>query len=125
MSESVKKTILVVEDNELNMELVRDLLTAQNYQVVEAVNADECRGQMQKYDPALILMDIQLPRVDGYTLVREIRSQEKNQSLPIIALTAFAMAGDKEKALAAGCNDVITKPIDTRSFLKKIADLVH
>lgn len=124
-NEKNPKTILVVEDNELNMELVRDILTAQGYTVREAVNAEECWAQLEQYVPDLILMDLQLPRIDGYTLVKEIKSQKNKGRVPIIALTAFAMAGDKEKALTAGCEDVITKPIDTKQFLKKISDFME
>lgn len=123
MTKGSKKSILVVEDNELNMELVRDILLANGYNVLEAVDAEACRSQLEKIIPDLILMDIQLPRTDGYTLVRELRGRDETARMPIIALTAFAMAGDKEKALNAGCDDVITKPIDTKLFLKTIADV--
>ncbi len=118
------KTILIVEDNELNMELVRDILTAQGYHILEAASAEQCRAHLEKNVPDLILMDIQLPRVDGYTLIREIKADQRLQQVPVYALTAFAMAGDKEKATDAGCDDVITKPIDTKNFLKTVAQAV-
>ncbi len=116
-----EKTILIVEDNELNMELVRDILSAQGYHILEAGSAEQCRMHLEKNVPDLVLMDIQLPRVDGYTLIREIKADTRLQHVPVYALTAFAMAGDKEKALDAGCDDVITKPIDTKGFLKTVA----
>lgn len=112
--------ILVVEDNELNMELVRDILIASGYTVNEAANAEEFRVALETNQPDLVLMDIQLPIVDGYTLVKELKANASFKHIPVIALTAFAMAGDKEKALDAGCTDVITKPIDTKEFVSKI-----
>lgn len=112
--------ILVVEDHPINMELVRDILRAYGYRVSEAVNGYECRDWLKSNTPDLVLMDIQLPGVDGLTLTREIKLDERLKRIPVVALTAFAMKGDTEKALAAGCSGVITKPIDTRAFPRQV-----
>lgn len=112
--------ILVVEDNELNMELVRDILRAYGYQVAEAFNGQACLASLEHELPHLILMDLQLPDIDGYTLVQKLRADVRCHQLPIVAVTAFAMKGDREKAMAAGCTGVITKPIDTRAFPKQV-----
>lgn len=112
--------ILVVEDHPINMELVRDVLKAYGYRVSEATNGFECRAWLEKSIPSLILMDIQLPGVDGLTLTREIKNNERLKDVPVVALTAFAMKGDMEKALEAGCAGVITKPIDTRAFPRQV-----
>jgi two-component system, cell cycle response regulator DivK len=112
--------ILVVEDNELNMELVRDILRAYGYRVGEAFNGQSCLSYLESEIPSLILMDLQLPDVDGYSLVQKLRADVRFQALPIVAVTAFAMKGDREKAMAAGCTGVIIKPIDTRAFPKQV-----
>jgi two-component system cell cycle response regulator DivK len=114
------KIILIVEDNQLNMELVRDLLLAKGYAILEATDADECRRQLEREVPDLILMDLQLPETDGYTLAREIKNREPFNKIPIIALTAYAMRGDREKALASGCEGFISKPIEIQAFLEAI-----
>jgi two-component system, cell cycle response regulator DivK len=121
MSESHKNhLILVVEDNVLNMELVCDLLEAYGFQVARAGEAEECLEQMKQRIPDLILMDLQLPGIDGYTLVRKIKSTPEYAQCYVVALTAYAMPGDQEKAAAAGCQGMITKPIDTRLFPRQI-----
>jgi CheY-like chemotaxis protein len=112
--------ILVVEDHPINMELVRDILQAYGYRVSEATNGYECREWLQHNRPDLILMDLQLPGIDGLMLTREIKENENLKKIPIVALTAFAMKGDTERALAAGCSGVITKPIDTRAFPRQV-----
>ena len=112
--------ILVVEDHPINMELVRDVLCAYGYRVSEATNGFECREWLVHHTPDLILMDIQIPGVDGLTLTQEIKQNERLKHIPIVALTAFAMKGDCEKALEAGCTGVITKPIDTRAFSRQV-----
>ncbi len=112
--------VLVVEDNELNMELVRDILRAYGYKVGEAFTGQECMRYLETASPNLILMDLQLPDFDGYTLVQRLRQMERFKTIPIIAVTAFAMKGDREKAMAAGCTGVITKPIDTRAFPRQV-----
>ena len=114
------KTVLVIEDNELNMKLVRSLLQLKNYQILEAVNAEKGLQLARKNRPDLILMDIQLPGMDGLEATRSIRDDASLKDLPVIALTSYAMQGDQDKALEAGCNGYVSKPIDTRHFLKMI-----
>ena len=116
------KTILVVEDNELNMKLVRSLLQLENYEVLEAENAEKGIQLARDHHPDLILMDIQLPGMDGLKAAELISADEDLKDISIVALTSYAMEGDKEKALAAGCAGYISKPIETRSFLKTIAE---
>ena len=121
MNEPQKKyNILVVEDNKFNLELVRDLLEAYGFQVACAGDAEECLAQIKQKMPDLILMDLQLPGIDGYTLVRKIKSVPEYAQCYVVALTAYAMTGDQEKATAAGCQGIITKPIDTRLFPHQI-----
>lgn len=108
--------ILVVEDNPVNLELVRDILEAHGHQVLEASNAAEAMTLLAGDLPDLILMDIQLPGVDGLTATRQIKADARMQRIPVVALTAHAMKGDEQRALAAGCNGYISKPIDTRAF---------
>jgi CheY-like chemotaxis protein len=112
--------ILVVEDNPINMELVRDILKAYGFRVSEAVNGYDCQSWLLTNSPDLILMDIQLPGIDGLTLTRQIRQDDRLRNVPVVALTAYAMKGDLERALAAGCTGVITKPIDTRAFPRQV-----
>ncbi|MBF0524780.1 MAG: response regulator [Deltaproteobacteria bacterium] len=114
------KTILVVEDNEINMKLVKTLLTIKNYIVLEAGDGEKGIELARIYKPDLILMDIQLPGMDGLTATQVIKSEADLSCIPVVALTSHAMRGDEERALAAGCSGYITKPIDTRSFLAKI-----
>lgn len=115
------KTILVVEDNELNMKLVRSLLQLENYQIIEADNAEKGIQLARDHHPDLILMDIQLPGMDGLKATEVISNDANLKDIPIVALTSYAMEGDKEKALAAGCVGYISKPIETRSFPEAIA----
>ncbi|MBF0510404.1 MAG: response regulator [Deltaproteobacteria bacterium] len=114
------KTILVVEDNEINMKLVKTLLTIKNYIVLEAGDGEKGIELARIYKPDLILMDIQLPGMDGLTATQVIKSEADLSCIPVVALTSHAMRGDEERALAAGCSGYITKPIDTRSFLSNI-----
>ncbi len=108
--------ILVVEDNPVNMELVRDLLEINNYEVLEATNGQAAIEIATREKPDLILMDIQLPGIDGLEASRIISGNSELSKIPIVALTAFAMKTDENKARAAGCVGFITKPIDTREF---------
>lgn len=113
-------TILVIEDNQLNMKLVRGLLSIGKYQVLEAIDAESGIRMAKEQKPDLILMDIQLVGMDGLTATRIIKSDPELNGIPVIALTSFAMEGDEEKALEAGCDYYIRKPIDTKDFLKAI-----
>ena len=114
------KTILVVEDDDLNRKLVRTLLQVSKFNVLEAMDAEKGIHLAHEHHPDLILMDIQLPGMDGLKATQIIKSDPDLKKIPVVALTAFAMQGDEEKALAAGCDGYITKPINTREFRAKI-----
>ncbi|RME90609.1 MAG: response regulator [Anaerolineae bacterium] len=107
-----KGTILCVEDNRENRLLLRRVLEAEGYQVVEAGSAEEALACLENGKPHLILMDINMPNVDGYTLTAQIKSQPGFKDVPIIAVTANVMRGDRERILGAGCDGYIQKPID-------------
>ncbi len=115
------KTILHIEDNLDNRVLVRRLLTSENYHVVEATNAFEAVECLRRYSPDLILMDINLPEVDGYTLTSKLKTIPGVKNVPIIAITANVLRGDREKILLAGCDGYIEKPIDVEDFLVQVA----
>lgn len=115
-----KKTILVVEDNELNMKLVRSLLTIGKYEIVEASDAETGIKLVREKNPDLILMDIQLPGMDGLTATKIIKTDPVIKHIPVVAFTSFAMDGDEEKAIVVGCTGYITKPVDTKNFLKTL-----
>ncbi|OKY76161.1 MAG: hypothetical protein BM485_02615 [Desulfobulbaceae bacterium DB1] len=117
---SVKK-ILVIEDNELNLKLVRTLLELGNFLVLEAANAENGILIAQKELPDLILMDIQLPGLDGLSAAKTIKNDPLTSHIPIIAVTSFAMESDEKKAHAAGCAGYISKPIDTRTFVSEVS----
>jgi two-component system cell cycle response regulator DivK len=114
------KRILVVEDQEDNRQILRDLLAATDYEVMEAVNGEEALAAVTKQRPDLILMDIQLPILDGYEATRRIKADPALSSIPIIAVTSYALSGDEEKARAAGCDDFVPKPYSPRQLLAKI-----
>ena len=114
------KKVLVIEDNELNMKLVRSMLQLGDFEVAEAENAEKGIQLARDCLPDLMLMDIQLPGMDGLEATRKIKKDKSLDRIPIVALTSYAMQGDEEKALAAGCVGYITKPIDTKVFLKTI-----
>ena len=115
------KEILVVEDNELNMKLVRNLLKLGNYKVLEAMNAESGIEIARMQHPDLILMDIQLPGMDGLSGTQIIKKDPDLKDIPVVALTSYAMQGDEERAESVGCTGYISKPIDTRSFLDTVA----
>jgi CheY-like chemotaxis protein len=115
------KSILVIEDNELNKKLIRGLLTIGKYTILETLDAEIGIQMAHEHHPDLILMDIQLPGMDGLSATKNILSNADLKHIPIVALTSYAMEGDKEKALAAGCSGYITKPINTKSFLNVIS----
>jgi two-component system cell cycle response regulator DivK len=114
------KRILIVEDQEDNRQIVRDLLTANDYEMTEAENGEEALAAVAKDPPDLILMDIQLPVLDGYEATRRIKADPSLSSIPIIAVTSYALSGHEEKARAAGCNDFVPKPFSPRQLLAKI-----
>ncbi len=115
------KTILVIEDNKLNMKLVNGLIKIGKYRMLEAVDAESGIELIREQRPDLVLMDIQLPGMDGLSATKVIKEDPELKDIPIVALTSFAMQGDEEKALAAGCTGYITKPIDTRNFLETVS----
>ena len=113
--------ILVVDDNPTNLKLVTDVLAFDGYAVLQAADAEEAQKVIERTPPDLILMDIALPGMDGLTLTRKLKAAEATRDIRIVALTAFAMKGDDQKALAAGCDGYLTKPIDTRKLSEQVA----
>jgi two-component system cell cycle response regulator DivK len=116
----MSKRILVVEDQEDNRRIVRDLLTSTDYEVIEAEDGAQALAAVAKQRPDLILMDIQLPIMDGYEATRRIKADPSLSSIPVIAVTSYALSGDEEKAREAGCNDFVPKPYSPRQLLTKI-----
>ena len=116
-----EKTILLVEDNEVNRRLAEFLLRSQGYLVREAANAEQAFDILKDERPDLIVMDIQLPGMDGLQATKKIKAQPETSQIPIVAVTSYAMKGDRENALAAGCVGYITKPISKSSFIAEIA----
>jgi CheY-like chemotaxis protein len=108
--------ILIVDDNPVNMKLIRILLTGEGYDTRTAADAQEALNVLQEFSPRLILMDIQLPGMDGLELTRHLKADPATRDIKILGLTAYAMKGDEEKILAAGCDGYIPKPIDTRTL---------
>jgi two-component system cell cycle response regulator DivK len=116
--------ILVVEDHEDNRRIIHDLLTAHGFEVVEAVTGLEGVRAAERQPPALILMDIQLPEIDGYEATRRIKSQPRLKHIPIIIITSYALSGDDAKAYAAGCDAYVSKPYSPRKLLTKIREFL-
>jgi CheY-like chemotaxis protein len=114
--------ILIVDDNPVNLKLASDILEMEGYVVVKAEDAEEAQETLKHIIPDLILMDIALPGMDGLTLTRTLKADARLKHVPVIALTAFAMKGDEQKAFEAGCDGYITKPIDTRKLLQLIVE---
>lgn len=118
------RTILIVEDNPMNMELARDVLEANGYRVRGAASAGEALQALQESLPDLILMDIQLPGLDGLELTRTLKQDADTKDIIVVAMTAHAMRGDRERILEAGCSGYIAKPIDTRALSREVARLL-
>jgi two-component system cell cycle response regulator DivK len=116
--------ILLVEDNEMNRDMLSRRLIKKGYEVVMALDGEQALEMAQAEAPDLILMDISLPGLDGWEVTRRLKANPETKAIPIIALTAHAMAGDKEKCLEAGCNDYDTKPVEFPRLLGKIQDLL-
>lgn len=116
----MKKRILYVEDNEQNMYLVRFILEKHGYEVASALDGQEGIELAAKILPDLILLDIQLPRMDGYAVAQSMRGNPDLASTPIVAVTSYAMVGDRDKALAAGCTGYIEKPINPDTFIAQM-----
>ena len=118
------KTILYVEDNEVNRRLVQDLLSLTSYRLLEAVDGESGMAMARTEHPDLILMDVQLPKVSGIEATRTLRGEPATANTPIIAITSFALAGDEEKALAAGATAYMAKPYSPRDLLGLIRRLL-
>ena len=116
--------ILIVEDNELSRDMLSRRLRRKGYEVLVATDGQEGIAMAQRELPDLVLMDLSLPDLDGWEATRRLKTDTKTQSIPVIALTAHAMSGDREKALDAGCDEYDTKPIDLRRLLSKMVRFV-
>ncbi len=116
----MKKTVLIVEDNELNMKLFNDLLEAHGYATLKTSHGIEAMELARAHKPDLILMDIQLPEVSGLEVTRWLKADEELKSIPVIAITAFAMKGDEERIREGGCEAYMSKPISVSKFIATI-----
>jgi two-component system, cell cycle response regulator DivK len=116
----MSRTVLLIEDNEQNRYLATFLLEQHGYQVVAAADGHAALGAVSRITPDLILLDIQLPGMDGYEVARRLRELSSLRSIPIVAVTSYAMVGDRERTIAAGCNGYIEKPIDAETFIREI-----
>ncbi len=119
------EAILIVEDNPTNLKLAKLLLTGEGYEVRTAINADEALKVLVSFHPQLILMDLQLPGKNGLDLTRELKADPKYKDICIVALTAYAMKGDDEKAKVVGCDGYMTKPISVATFPNEIAQYLQ
>jgi two-component system, cell cycle response regulator DivK len=120
----MKKRILVVEDQEDNRQILRDLLSTTDYEVIEAENGEEALAAVAKQRPDLILMDIQLPILDGYEATRRIKANPALRHIPVIAVTSYALSGDEAKTRDAGCDAYVAKPFSPRQLLAKVRELL-
>jgi two-component system cell cycle response regulator DivK len=120
----MSKLILVIEDQEDNRRIMRDLLTSTGYEVIEALSGEEGVKTAEAHRPALILMDIQLPGIDGYEATRQIKAKPELAEIPVIAVTSYALSGDDIKAYEAGCDAYVSKPFSPRALLAKIREFV-
>src|SRR6185369_4120317 len=116
--------ILIVDDTPVNLKLTRILLINEGYRVLTASSAEEALDLLRSCHPALILADIQLPGIDGLELTRRLKQDDKTNDIAVVALTAFASPGDEQKAIDAGCDGYITKPIDTRALGSRIREVL-
>jgi two-component system cell cycle response regulator DivK len=120
----MSKRILAIEDHEENRRLLRDLLTSFGYELIEALTGEEGVSAAETERPDLILMDIQLPGMDGYETTRRIKANPNIRHIPVIAVTSYALSGDDVKALEAGCDAYVTKPFDPAELLAKIQEFL-
>ena len=116
----MSKRVLAVEDQEDNMQILRDAIVNAGYEIIEAENGEQALALAAKHRPDLILMDIQIPIIDGYEATRRIKADPALRSIPIIAVTSHALDGGEQKARAAGCDDFVAKPYSPRQLLAKI-----
>jgi CheY-like chemotaxis protein len=117
--------ILLVEDNEMNRDMLSRRLVKRGYEVAMALDAEQGLAMARSGAPALILMDMSLPGIDGWEATRQLKAAPETRAIPVIALTAHAMSGDREKAVAAGCDDFDTKPVELTRLLEKIEALLN
>lgn len=120
MAADESKTVLVVEDNDLNMKLFHDLLEAHGYNIIQTKDGMDALRLARQYHPDLILMDIQLPEVSGLEVTKWIKEDDTLKTIPVVAVTAFAMKGDEEKIREGGCEAYIAKPISVTNFLETV-----
>jgi two-component system cell cycle response regulator DivK len=118
------KTILVADDKPSNRELIRVILESSGHQVIEASNGREAVDLALEHEPDLLLLDLQMPELDGFNVLSEVRKDNRFTSRPIVALTAYAMQGDREKALAAGFTSYVTKPVNLAALRSLVSDLL-
>jgi CheY-like chemotaxis protein len=123
--DTVRMKILIVEDNDLNRDMLSRRLERKGFQVITAIDGQQGVIVAQTEQPALILMDMSLPVLDGWEATKRLRADDVTRHIPIIALTAHAMSSDREKCLAAGCDDYATKPVDFAELLKKMQDCLE
>lgn len=114
------KRVLVVEDTEDNRQIIRDLLTSAGYEMIEAINGEQGVAMAAEHRPDLILMDIQLPVLDGYEATRRIKANPALRHIPVIAVTSYALSGDEERTREAGCDAYVAKPFSPRLLLAKV-----
>jgi CheY-like chemotaxis protein len=119
------KTIVIVDDNAVSRELIREVLQCPGFSILEASDGRNGIELIQRNSPDLVLLDIQLPGLDGYSVVRQLRENPRFTNLKVVAVTAFAMQGDRERALAAGFDGYITKPINTYLLEEQVQELLH
>ncbi len=116
----MKSKVLIIEDNEQNMYMLRYLLESENFEVIQAFSALQGLVEAERNEPDIILLDIQLPEMDGYTVATRLREMQHLQQTPIVAVTSYAMPGDKEHALASGASGYIEKPINPDTFVSQL-----
>ncbi len=120
LQQSTTKRILIVEDNPLNMKLLRDVLEAHGYETIATGEGGAAFILACEHQPDLILMDLQLPDISGFDAVRQLKDHARTRTIPIVAVTAFAMSGDERKALTSGCDAYVAKPISLRKFIEVV-----
>jgi two-component system cell cycle response regulator DivK len=120
----INRRILVVEDHEDNRRILRDLLSSRGYDLVEAEDGEQALAMAEDRRPALILMDVQIPLLDGYEVTRRLKANPEMSAIPIIVVTSYALSGDESKARAAGCNAYVSKPYSARRLLAKIQEYI-
>ena len=118
------ETVLVVDDNEANLKLVQVVLAAEGYDVRAVADGESVLPDVEAVRPGVILMDVQLPGIDGLELTRRLKADPETADIPVIALTAYAMVGDEQKAIDAGCDGYVAKPIDTRALPEVVAGML-